>query len=102
MSESCSFISTEGELETEVDSIDHLIKEPVTFIKMDIEGSEYQAILGAENMITRHKPKLAISVYHKPEDIWQLPLLIYQFNPGYQFYLRHYSFGNNETVLYAL
>ena len=102
MAESCSFISTEGDLEIEVDSIDHLIREPVTFIKMDIEGSEYQAILGAEKMITSHKPKLAISVYHKPEDIWQLPLLIYRFNHEYKFYLRHYSFGNNETVLYAL
>ena len=79
-----------------------LFRSPVTFIKMDIEGSEYQAILGAEKMITSHKPKLAISVYHKPEDIWQLPLLIYRFNHEYKFYLRHYSFGNNETVLYAL
>jgi hypothetical protein len=69
---------------------------------MDIEGSEYKALLGAKNMIMKHKPKLAISIYHKTEDIWEIPYLIYQFNPLYKFYLKHYSLSDNETILYAL
>ena len=69
---------------------------------MDIEGAEYQAILGAKKIIDKYKPKLAICVYHKPEDIWELPWLIHKINQEYKFYLRHYSFGDVETVLYAL
>lgn len=99
---SCSSISEKGEEIIEADSIDHVIKEPVTFIKMDIEGSEYHALLGAKNMIIKHKPRLAISVYHKPEDLWELPYLIYELNPTYEFYLRHYSLDSNEVVLYAI
>ena len=73
----------------------------VTFIKMDIEGAEYEALKGAERIIREQKPKLAICVYHKPEDIWELPELILEFNESYKFYLRHYSYQDNETVLYA-
>lgn len=83
-------------------NLDAAIHEKVTFIKMDIEGAEYNALIGSSKIITDHKPKLAISVYHKPEDIWQLPQLIYQINPDYTFYLRHYSLFSSETVLYAL
>lgn len=99
----CSTI-TDEEWNTviEVDCIDRLINEPVTFIKMDIEGSEHEALLGAERMISQHSPKLAISIYHKPEDIWELPWLIHKFNPTYRFYLRHYSLSWSETVLYAI
>lgn len=99
---SCSSVSDEGIVTIEVDSIDNVIREPVTFIKMDIEGAEYQALLGAKNMIAQHKPKLAISVYHKPDDLWELPYLIYTLNPTYTFYLRHYSLDSNEIVLYAI
>lgn len=99
---SCSLVCGNGGEAIEVDSIDNVIKEPVTFIKMDIEGSEYKALLGAKNMIMKHKPKLAISIYHKTEDIWEIPYLIYQFNPLYKFYLKHYSLSDNETILYAL
>lgn len=73
-----------------------------TFIKMDIEGAEKQALLGAEYTIRTHKPKLAICVYHKPQDIYELPELVLQMNPAYQLYLRHYSNATTETVLYAL
>lgn len=97
-----SKISDEGDVKIKVDSIDNLINKPVTFIKMDIEGSEYQALLGAKKTILKYKPKLAICIYHKPEDIWELPWLIHEINPEYKLYLRHYSFADNETVLYAL
>ena len=77
-------------------------KEAPTFIKMDIEGAEKEAILGAENIIRIQKPKMAVSIYHKREDIWELPKLLLEMNPEYRFYLRHYSFRDAETVLYAV
>lgn len=97
-----SSITEDGDVHIIADCIDRCIDAPVTFIKMDIEGAEYQAILGAKNIINKYKPKLAICVYHKPEDIWELPWLIHKINPEYKSYLRHYSFGDVETVLYAL
>lgn len=58
---------------------------------MDIEGSELKALEGAKNTIQRNNPKLAISIYHKYEDIIELPLKILELEPEYKFYLRHYS-----------
>jgi hypothetical protein len=69
---------------------------------MDIEGAELNALKGAEQIIKRYKPKLAICIYHKPEDIWTIPNLLLEFVPDYQFYIRHYSLTCFETVLYAL
>ena len=77
-------------------------KEPPTFIKMDIEGAEFEALKGAERIIRENKPKLAVCAYHKPEDIYTLPELIKSFCVDYQFYLRHYTNFIYETVLYAL
>ena len=76
--------------------------EKVTFIKMDIEGSEYEALKGCERIIREQRPKLAICLYHKVEDIYELPKLILTFNSEYKFYIRHYSLGMLETVLYAV
>lgn len=73
-----------------------------TFIKMDIEGAEKSALLGAEHIIRTAKPKLAICAYHKPEDLYELTELIAGCNPDYDFYLRHYANYFWETVLYAL
>ncbi|MCL1983378.1 MAG: FkbM family methyltransferase, partial [Clostridiales bacterium] len=75
---------------------------PPTYIKMDIEGAELMALKGAENIIRSHKPKLAISAYHKPEDVYTLPMLIRSYRNDYKFYLRHYTNSLNETVLYAV
>ena len=79
-----------------------LIDVPVTFIKMDIEGAEYNALVGGKELIKRYHPKLAICVYHKPEDIIDIPKLILELNSNYKFYLRHYSFSYTETVLYGM
>lgn len=74
----------------------------VTMIKMDIEGSELEALKGAKKTIQRDKPKLAICIYHKPEDLWEIPLYIKELVPEYRLYIRHHSFGQSETVLYAV
>ncbi len=75
--------------------------EKITFIKMDIEGAELNALLGAKEIIKKQKPKLAICVYHKPSDMWEIPDLLLELNPKYTFKLRHYGPSAYETVLYA-
>lgn len=99
-----SKVADNGEQQICVDRLDKMIppNEKVTFVKMDLEGSELKALLGAEDIIKKYKPKLAISIYHKPEDIWELPELVLQMNSQYTLYLGHYSTAAAETVLYAL
>ncbi len=76
--------------------------EKVTFIKMDIEGAEMNALKGAARTITAHKPKLAISIYHKPDDMVDIPMYIKSLVPEYKLYVRHYSSTWYETILYAV
>lgn len=73
-----------------------------TFIKMDIEGYEFEALKGAKSTIIDNLPCLAICVYHSLEDIWRIPLLIRSYYSGYKFYLRSYNYLGFETVLYAI
>lgn len=97
-----SRVDENGEDQIHVVSIDERIKDNVTFIKMDIEGSELKALKGAEKTIKKYKPKLAISIYHKLDDIVTIPDFIHSIVPEYKFYLRHYSLCESETVLYAI
>jgi FkbM family methyltransferase len=71
--------------------IDDDIKEPITFLKMDIEGAEQSAILGAKEHIKNDKPKLGLSIYHSYEDMWKIPLMIDEICPGYRFRLQSKS-----------
>lgn len=73
-----------------------------TYIKMDVEGAEKEALLGAKNIIGKKHPKLAISAYHKPEDIYELPRIIYEMDSSYRFTLRQCEDGIYETLLYAV
>lgn len=86
------------------DSIDNIVdgKEKVTFIKMDIEGAELPALHGARKTISRDKPKLAICVYHKREDLITIPQFVKELVPEYRLYLRcHFPYAS-ELVLYAV
>lgn len=77
--------------------------EKVTFIKMDIEGAELEALKGASATIQRHRPVLAISAYHKPEDLLTLPGYLHSLVSDYRFYLRgHHPLHAFELVLYAI
>jgi FkbM family methyltransferase len=77
-------------------------EEPVTLIKMDIEGAEYDALLGARTIIKRDHPVLAICVYHTQSDIWRIPLLIRSIDPTYSLFLRSYDGDGLQTVVYAV
>lgn len=97
-----SRISNTGERIIQGISIDSIAKdEKVTFIKLDVEGAELEALEGAREVIQRDKPKLAISVYHKNFDIIDLPLLIIDLVSDCRFRLRHYYSEREETVLYV-
>lgn len=86
----------------EVVKLDDILKnQRVSFIKMDIEGAEYDALKGAEQIIKEQKPRLAISVYHNASHFIEIPQLLLSYRADYKFYLRHYSLLANEVVLYA-
>ena len=103
VSSSSSRIGEKGKIVVPVDSIDNILEgEKITFIKMDIEGMELEALKGAEKTIIKWRPKLAISLYHRPEDLYEIPMFLMKIMPDYRFYIRHYSSLWNETVLYAI
>ncbi len=73
----------------------------VTYIKMDIEGFEMKALQGAKDIIVRDKPKLHISIYHKPEDLYEIPLYLSELVPEYHYKLCHHTEAPWDTDLYA-
>ena len=97
-----SALAQTGEEKVRVYQLDSIIDEPVTYIKMDIEGSEKEALSGAKRIIAEYKPKLAICIYHKIEDFWEIPLLIKMLNPDYKIYIRNYEDRIDETICYAV
>ena len=98
-----SQVSKFGKVTVQADSIDNQhFDEPVTFIKMDIEGAEPEALKGAERTIRKYRPKLAICIYHQPSHLYEIPLWIKSVVPEYRLYIRHHSNGLNETVCYAV
>jgi FkbM family methyltransferase len=72
-----------------------------TFISMDIEGAELEALKGAESALRSARPDLAVCVYHSPSHLWEIPLYLNGLGLGYRFYLRNYTSFVGETVLYA-
>lgn len=97
-----SVVSNEGNIKIDVDALDNIVGGKVTFIKMDIEGSELEALKGAQEIIRSNVPRLAISLYHRPDDFFSIPQYIYSLNNSYKFYLRHYGLFCTELVLYAI
>ena len=86
-------------------SIDDFVKwnevPKVDFIKMDVEGAELSALKGALATIRKYRPNLAIAVYHKLNDLVQIPLFLSSLNLGYKFYLDHFTIHSEETVLFC-
>jgi hypothetical protein len=73
-----------------------------SLIKMDVEGAEADALLGASGLLESARPTLAISAYHFPTDLWTIPMLINRLMPGSQLFLRHYTREVDDTVCYAV
>lgn len=95
-------ITQSGTKKIIVDTLDNIVKEPLTFIKMDIEGAESATLKGAENHILSHKPKLAVCAYHKPDDAHNLAFQIKKIRPDYKLFFRVYASPYCEAVIYAL
>lgn len=94
-----SFIADIGTQEIKSIKIDELVgSDKITYIKMNIEGSELPALIGAQQTIANCKPRLAIAGYHKTWDLWQIPKLIHSINKTYNIYLRSYM--NHISFIY--
>ena len=98
-------ISPSGRQDIPLVTVDDLLAigeiERVDFLKMDIEGVEMNALQGAAATIRKFRPKLAICVYHRAEDLYVLPRYIQELNLGYRIYLDHHTTVDWESVLYA-
>lgn len=81
---------------------DLLIGAELNFLKLDVEGSEADALKGAKIIINKSNPVIALSAYHKPQDLWELPNLILSISPNYTFYFRQHYFNSFDLVLYAI
>lgn len=97
---------TGGEM-VDMIAVDEILQdELISFIKMDLEGGEYNALLGMRNLIVKNAPYMAICVYHKIDDMIRIPQLIHSFanetGRKYRYYLRHHSSTSSETVFYAV
>ncbi len=71
---------------------DEFSEEIISYIKMDVEGNEIPAIMGAERTLKKYSPRLNIAAYHKNADIFDIPILINSINPEYKIYLRHHPY----------
>lgn len=71
-------------------------------IKLDVEGAEYEGLLGARRIIRENRPGLAICLYHRPRDMWRVPLLVRSWDLGYRFFMRAHSYNGFELVMYAI
>lgn len=94
----------ENMLEVKANRIDKILKnKKISYVKMDIEGAEYNALMGMKEIIKKYKPILAVCVYHLRDDFYRLTDLIEEILPNeYIYYMRQYRFTPTETVCYAI
>ena len=98
-----SRIDEAGTVEVECAPLDEILAgRAPSYVKMDIEGAEPQALAGARQTILRHHPALAVCVYHRQEHLWQIPLYLSDLWDGYRFFLRRHGDEFGDVVCYAL
>jgi FkbM family methyltransferase len=98
-----AIFANDGSIDMPVTTIDDVLGDRrLTYVKMNIEGAEIDALHGGRNAICKWLPRLAISVYHRASDLWRIPQVISEISSEYQLYLRQHDGGIIETVLYAL
>jgi FkbM family methyltransferase len=92
-----------GDCEVKCVSLDSALRDvPVSFMKMDIEGSELATLAGARELIQKNTPILAVCAYHAQSDLWNIPLFIHGLNPDYSFHLRPHLLEGWDLVCYAV
>jgi hypothetical protein len=99
-----SSFSSAGTVEVEVVPLDEVVKAngaPV-YLKFDVEGAEWEALRGCEQLIAHARPLMAISVYHRPDDLWQLPLSVAARALDYRFALRTQGEDGTDVICYTL
>ncbi|MGE3866573.1 MAG: FkbM family methyltransferase [Hyphomonadaceae bacterium] len=87
-------------------SIDSMVRKgeivAPTYLKMDVEGGEIFILQGAMETIRRHRPRLAVAIYHEPHHFWEYPLYLMEQLKDYRFFLRQYGYSRFETLLYCV
>lgn len=73
----------------------------IDMVKLDVEGFEAQAIDGMVDLLERHRPRLAMAIYHRPADLWELPFKIDALFPGARYAIRQHGYNGYDTVLYV-
>ncbi len=92
-----------GDLEVDCVTLDEILADArPTYIKMDIEGSELDALAGAQNTIKKNIPVLAICSYHRQDHLWRIPALIHSYSDEYRFFLRPHLLEVWDLVCYAI
>jgi FkbM family methyltransferase len=96
-------LAPDGNVFVECVPLDDLLTDaPPTFIKMDIEGAELDALKGARRTIQTNRPILSICVYHKQDDLWRIPLFIHTLAEDYRLLLRPHDVDGWQLVCYAV
>lgn len=95
-------ISLDGEILIETCEMDDVIIEKVDFIKLDIEGSEMDALFGAAKIIKAYQPIITVAIYHKQTHFWEIPQYLLTLIPESKIYLRHNNDGIYETILHVI
>ena len=96
-----SQISETGANKVQMIRLDDLIKDEISLVKLDVEGAEMDPLRGCEKLIKKYRPKLAVSLYHRIDDLINIPTYLKKIVPEYKFKLRQHSGALYDTVLYA-
>jgi FkbM family methyltransferase len=96
-------VSEDGTVRIAAVSLDEILNnKEIHFVKFDVEGGEIDAITGASSLLTKNRPVLAISLYHRPEDLWKIPDLLQKLCTNYSFYIRQHFYNSFDSVMYAI
>lgn len=96
-------IAEQGSVHIAASALDDIFSNTkIDFIKYDVEGAEIQALQGSKNLIASSRPVLVISLYHRPQDLWEIPALLNKLCHHYKFYLRQHFYNSFDSVLYAI
>jgi FkbM family methyltransferase len=97
--------SSDGGTRVECDALDAILaraEDPPTLIKMDLEGGEPDALVGARRLVSQHAPVLVVTLYHRQDHLWRLPLLMRELCSDFRFFLRAHAEACWDVSCYAV